>query len=93
MNTVMKVLLTNVAAAFGFTLLMMFFFGFYDLNDFFMEFGLVCLGVAGLDLLTALILFISGEHNHQVAKGFLLSAGVLFLLGFTSCGFTNLKLN
>lgn len=93
MNTAMKVLLTNVAAVFGITLIMMLFFGSYNLNDFFIEFGLVCLAVGGINLLTSIILFISGQHNHEVAKGFLLSSGALFLLGFTSCGFTNLMLN
>jgi hypothetical protein len=91
MNKTVKVLLINVAVVIAFVFLMMALFGYYDSNDFLIGFGLTSLAVAGLDLFVSLILFLSGKHNYEVARGFLLSAGVLLLVGFTACGFVSIS--
>ncbi|MFZ1451902.1 MAG: hypothetical protein WAT20_04325 [Ferruginibacter sp.] len=91
MNKAIKVLLINLAAVFGITLLMSLAFGNTNAADFLIGLGLVSLGVACLDLLVSLILFIAGQANYPIAKGFLLSSAVLFVTGFTACSFTTLN--
>jgi len=94
MNKAIKVLLINLAAVFGFTLLLFLVIGgSFKANDFLTGLGLICLGAAVLDLLVAVILFITGPAQYDVAKGFLLSAGVLFLAGFAACSSTTLNLH
>lgn len=92
MNKAIKVLLINVAVVFGLTLLLLLSIGgSFKANDFLIGLGLICLGAAVLDLLVAVILFITGPAQYDVAKGFLLSAGVLFLAGFAACSSTTLN--
>lgn len=92
MNKAIKVLLINVAVVLGFTLLMSLSFGGgFRANDFLIGLGLTCLGAAVLDLLVAVILFITGPPQYEVARGFLLSAGVLFLAGFAACSSTTIS--
>jgi hypothetical protein len=93
MNKAIKVLLINVAVVFGLTLLLFLASGgsYYKANDFLTGLGLLCLAAAVLDILVAVILFITGPAQYNVAKGFLLSAGVLFLAGFAACSSTTLN--
>ena len=93
MNKAIKVLLINVAIVLGITLMMIGGFGSTGASDFMIGLGLVSLAVAGLDLFIALVLFLAGKENYEVAKGFLLSSGVLFLLGFAACSFTPINFN
>ncbi len=93
MNKAIKVLLINLAAVFGIALLMALAFGSSKSSDFLTGLGLVSLAVACLDLLASLILFIAGKANYEIAKGFLLSSAVLFVMGFTACSFTNINLH
>ena len=86
MKKAIKVLLINVAVVFGIALLLFLSGGgFKQANDFLIGLGLICLAGAVLDILVAVILFITGPAQYDVAKGFLLSAGVLFLAGFAAC--------
>ncbi len=92
MNKAIKVLIINMAVAFGLSLL--FFLsggGGFRANDFLIILGLICLAGSVLDLLVAVILFITGPAQHDVAKGFLLSAGVLLLTGFAACSSSNIN--
>ena len=92
MNKAIKVLLINLAVVFGLTLLLFLSSGsFFHANDFLIGLGLICLAAAVLDLLLAVILFITGPAQYNVAKGFLLSAGVLFLAGFAACSSTTIS--
>jgi hypothetical protein len=92
MNKAIKVLLINVAVVLGVTLLLFLASGgSYKANDFLTGLGLICLAAAVLDLLLAVVLFITGPAQYDVAKGFLLSAGVLFLAGFAACSSTTLN--
>jgi hypothetical protein len=93
MNKAIKVLLINIAVVFGLTLLLFLASGgnTYKANDFLTGLGLLCLAAAVLDVLLAVILFITGPAQYNVAKGFLLSAGVLFLAGFAACSSTTLN--
>lgn len=86
MNKAVKVMLINLGVAFGLSLLTLLpGGGTYKANDFLIIFGLICLAGTVLDLLIAVVLFITGPAQHDVAKGFLLSAGVLLLAGFAAC--------
>jgi hypothetical protein len=91
MNKAIKVLLINLAGVFGITLLMSLSFGSINSSDFLIGLGLVSLGVACLDLFVSLILFIAGKANYEIAKGFLLSAAVLFIIGFAACSSTTIN--
>ena len=91
MNKAVKVLLINLAAVFGITLLMSVAFGNTNSSDFLIGLGLVSLAVACLDLLVSVILFIAGKANYEIAKGFLLSSAVLFVMGFAACSFTTIS--
>jgi hypothetical protein len=92
MNKAIKVLLINLAVAFGLTLLLFLSTGGgFKANDFLIGLGLICLAGAVLDLVVAVILFITGPAQYNVAKGFLLSAGVLFLVGFAACSSTTIN--
>jgi hypothetical protein len=94
MNKAIKVLLINVAVVLGLTLLLFLSGGGnYKANDFLTGLGLICLAAAVLNLLLAVILFITGPAQYNVAKGFLLSAGVLFLAGFAACSSTTINLH
>ena len=52
-------------------------------NDFAFFFGLILSIIGSLALFISLILFLT--QSREAAKGFLLSAGVMLLLGFTVC--------
>lgn len=93
MKKAMKVVLINIAVVFGLTLLLFLASAgnTYKANDFLVGLGLICLGAAVLDTLLSVILFITGPAQYDVAKGFLLSAGVLFLAGFAACSSTTLN--
>jgi hypothetical protein len=91
MNKAVKIMFINVAACALLALLGLMADGFYNSNDFLILFGLICLAVAVLDLLVALILFFVGPAQYDVAKGFLLSSGVLLLTGFSACSFTSIN--
>jgi hypothetical protein len=88
MNKAIKVLLINLAVAFGLTMLLFLGSGgaSYKANDFLIGLGLISLAGTVLDLLLAVIFFISGPAQRDLGKGFLLSAGVLLLIGFAACG-------
>lgn len=91
MNKVTKTLLINLGATFLITLMLLVVIGTNNSSDFLVGLGLISLAVAVLDLLVALILFIAGKENYEVAKGFLLSSGILFLTGFSACSFTTMN--
>ena len=91
MNKPIKVLLINLAAVFAIAVLISLAFGNSNSSDFLIGLGLVSLAVACLDLLVSLILFIAGKANYEIAKGFLLSSAVLFIIGFAACSSTSLN--
>lgn len=91
MNKAIKVLLINVAAVLVITLLLSLAFGSTNASDFLIGLGLTSLGVACLDLFVSLVLFLTGKENYEIAKGFLLSSGVLFVTGFAACSFTTIN--
>ena len=92
MNKAVKVLLINLSVAFGLSLLLFLSSGgFHQTSDFLIGLGLMCLAAAVLDAIVAVILFITGPAQYDVAKGFLLSAGVLFLAGFAACSSTTMN--
>jgi len=92
MNKAVKVLLINLAVAFGLSLLLFLSSGgFHQTSDFLIGLGLICLAFAVLDLVVAVILFISGPNQYAIAQGFLLSTGVLFLAGFAACSSTTVN--
>jgi hypothetical protein len=92
MNKAIKVLLINVAVVLGVTLMLFLASGgSYKVNDFLTGLGLICLAASVLDLLLAVVLFITGPAQYDVAKGFLLSGGVLLLAGFAACSSTTLN--
>jgi hypothetical protein len=94
MNKAIKVLLINLAVAFGLTIILFLSSGgFHKANDFLIGLGLICLAGAVIDLLVAVILFISGPAQHNIGKGFLLSAGVLLLAGFAACSSATINLH
>ena len=92
MNKAIKVLLINLAVVLGISLLMSLVFKSPDLSDFLFGLCLVSIGVACLDLLISLVLFLAGKANYQFAKGFLLSSAVLFITGFIVSDFVTLRL-
>lgn len=53
-------------------------------NGFAFALGIVCLGGALLNFFLSLIIYLSGSK--ELAKGFLLSGGILLLLSGISCG-------
>lgn len=94
MNKAIKVLLINSAVILGFSLLLFLSVsgGSYNkMNDFLIGLGLICLGAAVIALLVSIILFITGPAQYDVAKGFLLSAGVFLLAGFAACSSTTVN--
>ena len=58
--------------------------GAVNFADFAFALGLVCLGGGLLTSFISLIAYLSGSK--EIAKGFLLSGGILFLLSGISCG-------
>ena len=90
MKTALKVMLINLAVCLLLAFMGTIFSGFSS-NDFLIILGLICLGAAVLDLIVSVILFITGPAQYNIAKGFLLSAGVLVLIGFASCSFTTIN--
>lgn len=85
MNTVYKTALINVLITVLLVLLLTATNGDFSRGDFAVGLGLISLGIALLDILVSIILFIAGQQNREMAKGFLLSAGVLLLMGFVAC--------
>ena len=86
MKKITKIVLINVAVVILIALLTALSEGSNPYTNFLMWFGLCCLGIGLLDLFVALILFLTGKQNYEAGKGFLLSAGILLLLGFVVCG-------
>jgi hypothetical protein len=94
MNKAIRVMLINLAAALVITVLLFITSGgSKNANDFLIGLGLVCLAGTLLDLLLALVLFITGPAQYDIAKGFLLSAGVLLLAGFAACSSASINLH
>ncbi|MBK8609897.1 MAG: hypothetical protein IPL84_08115 [Chitinophagaceae bacterium] len=85
MNKVIKIVLINAAVAIVFGLLVSLSEGSNPYTNFMTWFGLGCLGIAVLDLFVALILFLTGKQNYEAGRGFLLSSGILLLVGFAIC--------
>jgi hypothetical protein len=80
-----KIVFINLGVAVGISLLMLLGFGGgFKADEFLIALGLVSLGGAAIDLLVGFILLVTG--NKESGKGFMLSAGVLLLIGFASCG-------
>lgn len=91
MKIPIKILLINLAVTIGLTVFMLLAFGFNDASDFMIAIGLSSLVVGGIDLFLSLIFFAIGVGSYDNAKGFLLSGGILIMLGFTTCGMTSLS--
>jgi len=85
MKIMYKVLLANAALS----VLIALIFGLsqqsVNVNDFVVMFGLSCMGVAVVDLFISIILFLAGKENYEWGRGFLLSCGLLLLVGFALC--------
>jgi uncharacterized membrane protein YozB (DUF420 family) len=87
-----KILFINLSVAVGISILLLIgLSGNFKLDEFFIALGLVALGGAAIDLLIGIILLATG--NKESGKGFMLSAGVLLLIGFASCGIGLQSLN
>jgi len=85
MKLISRILLVNIAITFGIALLFAFSSGSLNNGAFLISLGLTGLGMGIFNLFVALIVFLTGQENRDWAKGFLLSGGVLFLLGFAVC--------
>ncbi len=59
-------------------------FGGISIGSFLSFIGLVSLGVAIADLIVSLVLFAAGSK--ELAKGYLLSSGILLIIGLGTCG-------
>jgi hypothetical protein len=87
-----KILFINLAIALGISILLLLgLSGNFKLDEFFIALGLVALAGGIIDLLIGFILLVTG--NKESGKGFMLSAGVLLLIGFASCGVGMSNLN
>ena len=88
-----KALLINIGIAVFFTLIsMMVYGGSMQAADIGIAFGVVCLGLGGLNLFVGLILALIPERR-SIGRALLLSGAVLLLLSGISCGtaFSNAK--
>ena len=83
MKTVYKICFINVGLALLLTLLFTIGFQGNNLQEFIGIFGLVSFFGGAVDLLIGLVLLLLRKKEY--GQGFLLSAGVLLLLGFTLC--------
>lgn len=88
MKLPVKIILINIAAVLLITLTLTVTSGSIKSNDFAIGLGLCCLAIGLLNLFIALILFLTGKHNYEAGKGFLLSGGILLLAGFAVCSGT-----
>jgi uncharacterized membrane protein YozB (DUF420 family) len=87
-----KILFINLGIAVVFSILILVgLSGNFKIDEFFIALGLVALVGAVIDLLIGIILLATG--NKESGKGFMLSAGVLLLIGFASCGVGMSSLN
>lgn len=84
-----KIVLINIGAALLLSLL--FCLGSGSYNDFFIFFGLI--GIFGGLFEIVLGLFLLLLDDKRFAQGFLLSGGLLLLLGFMSCSNVSLNLH
>lgn len=81
-----KALLINLGIAVFFTLIsMMTYGGGMQTSDIGIAFGLVCLGLGGLNLFVGLILALIPEQR-PIGRALLLSGAALLLLSGISCG-------
>jgi hypothetical protein len=55
-----------------------------SIEKFYIGFGLTAFAIAFISFLISIILFIGGKYNW--GQGFIISAGLLFLIGFATCG-------
>jgi hypothetical protein len=85
MKLPVKIILINVALAILFALLFGSTQGITD--GYVFMFGLVALGGGAIDIIVGLLLLATDK---RYAQGFLLSGGVLLLLGFLACSTTGL---
>ena len=83
MKTVYKICTINVGLALGLTVLFTIGFQGNNLRQFIGIFGLVSFFGGVVDLLVGLVLLLFRKRTY--GQGFLLSSGVLLLLGFTLC--------
>jgi uncharacterized membrane protein YozB (DUF420 family) len=87
-----KILFINLGiAVFISVLILIGLSGNFKVDEFFIALGLVALAGAVIDLIIGIILLATG--NKESGKGFMLSAGVLLLIGFASCGMGMSNLN
>jgi hypothetical protein len=86
MKLPVKIILINVALAILFALLFGSTQGITD--GYVFMFGLVALGGGAIDIIVGLLLLLATDKRY--AQGFLLSGGVLLLLGFLACSTTGL---
>ncbi|MBL7702482.1 MAG: hypothetical protein JNM14_09540 [Ferruginibacter sp.] len=95
MNKAVKTALVILAVVFGFSVVAFLGLGGgnYRANDFLIVLGLASLIAGILALLISVILFITGPAQYDVAKGFLLSAGILFLAGFAACSSASINIH
>jgi hypothetical protein len=85
MKITYKILLANIGLSFAIALFYTLSQGGNEKGASILIFGLTCLSVALCDLFISVILFIAGKESQAWAQGFLLSCGVLLLIGFAAC--------
>lgn len=86
MKIITKIVLINAAAALLIAVLTTMSVRGNPYSDFLMWLGLCCLGIGVLNLIVAVIIFLTGKQNYEAGRGFLLSSGILLLTGFAVCG-------
>ena len=85
MKIVYKVLLANIGLSIIAALIFLISQGVHDNDSFAIIFGLACIAIALCDLFICVILFTARNGHREWAQGFLLSCGVLVLIGFAAC--------
>jgi hypothetical protein len=86
MKLIYKIFLVHLALVFLFTFITSFSLGGFNGADFLVFAGLFSLMGGAIDIIIGLLLL--AFKRKESGKGFLLSAGLLLLLGFTVCSST-----
>lgn len=84
-----KIVLICIGIHIGITILVSPILGGFNSNDYLILFGLIGI-LMGLILLVVGLLLLFAEDK-RFSQGFLLSAGIILLLGFLSCSGSTLK--
>lgn len=84
-----KIILICIGIHIGITILVSPILGGFNSNDYLILFGLIGILMGFLLLVVGLLLLFA--EDKRFAQGFLLSAGIILLLGFLSCSGSTLK--